>query len=292
MNDIKRGPGYWKFNNSLTDDATYVSRLNDLIRDIVSSFSENDDPRINWEFLKYKIRQFTQIYSKEKARERRVKQKQLEKEIEKMEHSITEHCDSILLNQLETAEAELDELYNYITEGSLLRSKVRLFEHGEKSSKYFLGLEKRNKSKTHVQKLLANPHSSEEITEFNEVQKELKRFYKNLYTKQSLKTEKECLNYLSKINAPKLSESDRSICEDKLTLNECWLALSSMKNGKSPGNDGLTKEFYVCFFEELGWLVCKTLNFSFDNGELSASQKQAVITLIEKKDCDKRLVKN
>ena len=65
-----------------------------------------------------------------------------------------------------------------------------------------------------------------------------------------------------------------------------------MKNGKSPGNDGLTKEFYVCFFEEVGWLVCKTLNFSFDNGELSSSQKQIVMTLIEKKDCDKRLVKN
>ena len=65
-----------------------------------------------------------------------------------------------------------------------------------------------------------------------------------------------------------------------------------MKNGKSPGNDGLTKEFYICFSEELGWLVHKTLNFSFDNGELSASQKQAAITLIEKKDHDKRLFKN
>ena len=132
-----RGPGYWKFNNSLTEDATYVSRMKDLIRDIVSSFSENDDPRINWEFLKYKIRQFTQIYSKEKARERRAKQRQLEKEVEKMEHSITEHCDPILLNQLETAKAELDELYNYITEGSILRSKVRWFEHGENPQSIF-----------------------------------------------------------------------------------------------------------------------------------------------------------
>ena len=118
-------------------------------------------------------------------------------------------------------------------------------------------MQERNESKTDVQKLLANPHSSEEITEFNEVQNELKRFYKNLYAKQSLKTEKDCLEYLSKLNAPKLRESDRSICEGKLTLNECWLTLSFMKNGKSPGNDGLTKEFYVCFFEELGWLVCK-----------------------------------
>ena len=113
-----------------------------------------------------------------------------------------------------------------------------------------------------------------------------------MYTNQSLKTEKDFLEYLSKLNAPKLSESDRSICEGKLTLNQCWLALSSMKNGKSPGNDGLTKEFHVCFFEELGLLVCKTLNFSFNNVELSSSQKQAVITLIEKKDREKRLLKN
>ena len=75
-----------------------MSKRKDLIGDIVSSFSENDDPRINWEFLKYKRRQFTQTYSKEKARERKAKQKQLEKDVEKIEHSITEHCDRILLN--------------------------------------------------------------------------------------------------------------------------------------------------------------------------------------------------
>ena len=64
-----------------------------------------------------------------------------------------------------------------------------------------------------------------------------------------------------------------------------------MKNGKTPGNDGLTKEFYVCFFGELGMLLLKSLN-SHLVGELSTSQKQAVVTLIEKKAKDKRLVKN
>ena len=72
-------------------------------------------------------------------------QKQLEKEVEKIEHNITERYDTILLNQLEAAKAELDELYNYITQGSILRSKVRWFEHGENPQKYFFGLEKRNK---------------------------------------------------------------------------------------------------------------------------------------------------
>ena len=54
----------------------------------------------------------------------------------------------------------------------------------------------------------------------------------------------------------------------------------------------VSQKFYFCFFEQVGWLVRKTLNFPFDNGGLSSSQKQAVITLIETKDRDKRLVKN
>ena len=59
-----------------------------------------------------------------------------------------------------------------------------------------------------------------------------------------------------------------------------------MKDGRSPGNDGLTKEFYVAFFGffgELGPTMLKAFNLSFEKGELSKSQKQSVITLIQKK---------
>ena len=121
---------------------------------------------------------------------------------------------------------------------------------------------------------------------------ELKLFYKNLYKKTSVKTEKECLDYLSQVNNPRFPPEEKGLCEGKLTLQECWDALSSMKNGKSPGNDGLTKEFYTAFFGELGSLLLKTFNYSFVKGELSSSQKQAVITLIQKKDRDIMLIKN
>ena len=56
-----------------------------------------------------------------------------------------------------------------------------------------------------------------------------------------------------------------------------------MKNGKSPGNDGLTKEFYVCFFNEISDSLVAALNRSFEVSQLSSSQRQAVIVLIEKK---------
>ena len=65
-----------------------------------------------------------------------------------------------------------------------------------------------------------------------------------------------------------------------------------MEKGKGPGNDGLTKEFYTAFFGELGSLLLKTFNYTFVKGELSSSQKQAVITLIHQKDRDVMLIKN
>ena len=65
-----------------------------------------------------------------------------------------------------------------------------------------------------------------------------------------------------------------------------------MKSNKSPGNNGITKEFLEYFWGRLGNLLVSTLNHSFQKSELSTSQKQAIITLIEKKDKDKPFIKN
>ena len=65
-----------------------------------------------------------------------------------------------------------------------------------------------------------------------------------------------------------------------------------MKNRKSPGNDRFTKEFYVSFFGKLGSLLLTIFNYSFEKGELSASQNKVVITLIQEQDKDVMLIKN
>ena len=65
-----------------------------------------------------------------------------------------------------------------------------------------------------------------------------------------------------------------------------------MSNNKSPGNDGVTKEFYKTFWEDLKKPMCASITKAFHRGELSHSQKQATIKLIEKKDRDKKLIKN
>ena len=120
---------------------------------------------------------------------------------------------------------------------------------------------------------------------------QLELFIQNCIKKQSTKTENNCLSYLANFELPRLTEDERVLCEGKLTKRECWEALVSMGNN-SPGNDGFTKEFYVCFFDELHKYLIESLNSSFNSGKLSNSQRQAIITLIEKKGKDKRHLKN
>ena len=59
-----------------------------------------------------------------------------------------------------------------------------------------------------------------------------------------------------------------------------------MPNNKSTRNDGIIKEFYEAFWDDLKTPLLLSVNKAFKIGELSTSQKQA-IKLIEKKDEDK-----
>ena len=283
-----RGRGYWKFNSSLLENSQFVFDMKNKINEISSTFQDFDDPRVNWEYLKFKMRQFSRSTAKQLSKSRKEAREKLESKIENFEKN--ENPSQEELADYEEGKIELEKIYDHITDGIILRSKAQWYEEGEKGSKYFLTLEKSRKAKTCIRRL--NSESNGQIEDPQSIMLEIKTFYSNLYKRTSVKTEVECLQYLLKLSTPKLSEDEKSLCEGKLTLNECWNALSSMKNGKSPGNDGFTKEFYVAFFGELGPLLLKTCNYSFEKKELSASQKQAVITLIQKKDRDVTLIKS
>ena len=91
---------------------------------------------------------------------------------------------------------------------------------------------------------------------------------------------------------PTLSEELRSICEGKRTYNDCFSVLQSFQKNKTPGNDGLTVEFYSAFWPLIGKYLVDCINYVYEFGELLNTQKQAIITLIEKKGKNKRLIKN
>ena len=91
----------------------------------------------------------------------------------------------------------------------------------------------------------------------------------------------------------KFTSEQRERCDEKLSKGECFNTLKTFQKNKTPGNDGLTVEFYLVFWPIVGKHLIDCFNYANDQGKLSNSQKQAVIiTLMEKKGKDKRLIKN
>ena len=245
-------------------------------------FSEASTPNARWNYIKYRMRQFSKKFSIDKAKKRKARRLELESKVKEFEEQLTTASNDQLINDYNKCKKELESLYDNITDGIILRSRATWYEKGEKSTKYFLNLEKKSQTKSHVRKLI-NPDGSEETNPKN-ILANIKSFYSKLYTRRSIKTEKEIFGYLYDLNRPKLSHEAMTSCEGKLMVKECWNALDSIGNNKSPGNDGFTKEFYLAFFIDLNQYLVDSLNFSLVDSEFFSSQKQVVITLIGKKD--------
>ena len=170
-----------------------------------------------------------------------------------------------------------------------MRSKCDWYESGEKSTKFFLNLEKSRSSQGVVRSILKNKI---EVKNQSEINNEIYKFFKNLF-KENLNTSKEVIfSFLENINLPALTNEQALECEGIINETELLKALKSMKNDKSPGNDRITKEFYEFFWDGIKSSLSDSIKKSFISGELSTSQKQAVMKLIEKKDRDKQLINN
>ena len=248
--------------------------------------------RIKWDWLKYKIREESISFSKLKAKDRRKRIQTIENRLKICEEKIAESPTHENLANLESAKAKYEKEYDYILKGSIIRSRATWFVQGERNSKYSLNLENSNKTKSCIIKLIRT--NGEETTAPSTIMNEIYSFYSDLYDeKTGIQINYSTCPFLENtFSSPKLTDSMCDMCEGQLTYSEWFKVLSTFEGNKTPGNDGLTIEFYKFFWSEIGTLLVDSLTYAYFHGELSSSQKQTVITLIEKKDKDRRWIKN
>ena len=77
-------------------------------------------------------------------------------------------------------------------------------------------------------------------------------------------TSSEFHQFTQNIEIPQLTEENRRELEGLLTVEECKEALASFGNGKSPGENGFTVEF----FDILGIDLVDSLNSAYEKGHL------------------------
>ena len=114
--------------------------------------------------------------------------------------------------------------------------------------KKFFNLEKQRGAQNTIKKIIID---DTEVTDQTCILNHTKDFYEALFKKREQKTTAKIKDFLNVIDVPKLSEDQVKLCEEDLTEKDLYKSLRSMQNDKSPGNDGLTKEFYETFWDDL-----------------------------------------
>jgi len=121
--DVK-GTGHWKINNSLFDDNNYQEALKSgIAKWKEEALDARLDKRMTWDYLKYKIRQLSIQFSKEKKHKLLEKERNLMKRISDMENNL-----------------EMEDIVTYESMKHELNSIRSYYEEGERSTKYFLNL--------------------------------------------------------------------------------------------------------------------------------------------------------
>ena len=183
-----------------------------------------------------------------------------------------------LLRQFETKDLE----------ATKIRAKAKFTEQGERSTRYFFNLEKRQQE-CHTIKTLTRDNL-DTITDTRDLIAETYNFYHKLFSAEEMTptAQQEIFNAYP---IPSLPEQNQLHCDAKLTEHELHQALLTMENNKSPGIDGLTTNFYKHFWNLLGPELTNVYNYAFNQGILSTTQRRGIVTLIFKKG-DRTRLKN
>ena len=112
-----------RLNTSLLEDTEYVNYIKSNLK-IWKTKCSGENPKNCWEYLKFKIREYSIGYSNRKAKLFKTELKELEKEVDHCEKSFKSHSDDIdVLNNYNISKSKLEKYYDKILQGSIIRLK-------------------------------------------------------------------------------------------------------------------------------------------------------------------------
>ena len=167
------------------------------------------------------VRTFTICYSKQIAKTKKDYEEDLIQEVSRLGNMVENYPSPETVQKYIRAKNELDKISYDRTRGACVRSKARWHEFGERSSKYFLNLEKRNYENKCITSLIKENGSS--IKDPKEILKEQKRFYQFLYSSQNPRVNNPKFEvFFDNDKVEELNYEQRNNCEGLLTENECF----------------------------------------------------------------------
>ena len=110
-----KGPGFWKFNNSLICNSNFVDEIKTFIHNTKTFLGQNDtfSNQSKWEFLKYEMCKRSIAFSKALARKSKKEHALLLSKIAKLEQDIDS---KEKFDECDKTKNELEKIYDNIAE--------------------------------------------------------------------------------------------------------------------------------------------------------------------------------
>ena len=136
-----RGPGCWKFNNSLLNDSAFCEYITTCIDDLSGCLQHFPSVKSWWDFFQRSIPSQITYFSKNKRGELSHERVLLVNRIIDLKLKLTSG-DFSVSSEISELESELKALTLKKLDGSKVRSRVQWLEDGERPTRYFFKLER------------------------------------------------------------------------------------------------------------------------------------------------------
>ena len=160
---IAKGKSSWIFNSSLPLNKEFVDKMKECIATCLNLLEKYNilDNQARWEYLKYKVRKFPIKFSKAQAKKLRLERVLQEKNLKNLESNKNNH------EEYNDSKTQSEKIYKITANRTKIISKYELYEDVEKTSKFFVNLEKRRAIQGQVRTVIYNDKEANDEIEIN-----------------------------------------------------------------------------------------------------------------------------
>ena len=204
------------------------------------------------------------------------------------ERAIDDNFRNLAKSNLDVLTSRRDKYLNQRGKYLCERSKTKWYQEGERSTKYFLNI---NKAKNNLQEMSELLIDNKIIRGKSDINRHVEGFYSKLYERGDSKKSNESIinQFLNKMNLVPVTARD--VLDSEITVDELYSTLKSCQDS-APGPDGIPYSLIKLTWKHFGGLLLNSWKQATETGQLTISHEQSYLRLLPKDGKDTRLLKN
>ena len=155
------------------------------------------------------------------------------------------------------ARAEVQALMHEESAFVLYKLRRKHYETGEKAGKMLAYQLKKREQKHSISAL--RDDSGEILRDHDIINDKFKTFFSSLYKSEYNVTQQERDLYFANLPLPKLDEQQKQSLDAPISAVEILDIIKCLSNGKAPGGDGYTTEFFKIFFKRVHTTISNSI---------------------------------